>query len=63
MGVISTDKLLLNSYDDPIKICEKLEGLFPGADAAEIYHHLMVNGMYQIPLKNGDKLIRHLQQK
>ncbi|MFA1818781.1 DUF2268 domain-containing protein [Virgibacillus oceani] len=63
MGVISTDKWLSNAYDDPIKVCEKMEKLFPGADAADIYHHLTVNGMYQIPLKNGEKLIRRLQQK
>jgi len=63
LGVISTDKWLLDHYDDPIKICKKLEGLFPGADDAEIYHHLMVNGMYQTPLKNGKQLIRYLQKK
>ncbi len=63
MGVISTDKWLIKAYDDPIKMCEKLEALFPGADSTEIYHHLMINGMYQTPLKNGKQLIRYLQRK
>src|SRR5690625_592670 len=62
MGVISTNQWLSDAYNDPIKICEKLEQFFPGADAAEIYQHLMVNGMYQVPLKNGEKLIEHLRR-
>ncbi|GAB3793239.1 DUF2268 domain-containing putative Zn-dependent protease [Virgibacillus kimchii] len=63
MGVISTDMWLLDDHNDPIKICDKMESLFPGVDSADIYHHLMVNGMYQIPLKNGKQLIQHWQRK
>lgn len=63
MEVIATDKWLLRDHDDPVKICEKLEGLFPGADAIDIYQHLMMNGMYQTPLTDGKKLVHRLQDQ
>jgi uncharacterized protein YjaZ len=40
-----------------------MEDLFPGAKDTDIYQHLMVNGMYQTPLKDGKKLIQRWQRK
>lgn len=62
MGVIRTDKWLLNLYHKPIEICEKLKGHFDGALALEIYDHLTLHGMYH-PLRNGNEVVNKLQKK
>jgi uncharacterized protein YjaZ len=61
MGVIRTDKWLLDSYHKPIEICEKLKGHFDGALAFEIYDHLILHGMYH-PLRNGNEVVNKLQK-
>jgi uncharacterized protein YjaZ len=61
MGVIRTDKWLLDSYHKPIEICEKLKGHFDGALAFEIYDHLTLHGMYH-PLRNGNEVVNKLQK-
>ncbi|KPH79158.1 DUF2268 domain-containing protein [Oceanobacillus caeni] len=61
MSVIKTDKWLLDLYDKPIELCEKLLKHFDGAYADEIYNHLTSHGMYKYPIKNGEDLIRKLQ--
>ncbi|MCQ6275510.1 DUF2268 domain-containing protein [Bacillus sp. V3B] len=61
MSVVRTDKWLLNLYDKPIEMCEKIEEYFDGARASEIYHYLTLHGMYR-PLQNGNKLVRSLQE-
>lgn len=64
MRVIRTDKWLLDAYDQPLELCEKLKHLFDeDVSAGEIHQHLIVHGMYREPLKNGDELIKELQKR
>ncbi len=60
MGVIRTDKWLLEAYDQPIEICEKLSVFFDGAYASEIYDYLSLHGMYT-PLTTRKERILKLQ--
>ncbi|WP_428911589.1 DUF2268 domain-containing protein [Niallia sp. Krafla_26] len=62
MSVIETDKWLLESYNRPIEICEKLRLFFDGVYASEIYDYLLLHGMYD-PLTNGKDQITKLQRK
>ncbi|PAD34248.1 DUF2268 domain-containing protein [Terribacillus saccharophilus] len=55
MSVIRTDEWLLDDYDDPIALCEKLTELFTDASAAEIYDYFIRHGMYR-PLKKNKQL-------
>ncbi|MRH43448.1 Zn-dependent protease [Aquibacillus halophilus] len=61
MSVIRTDKWLLDLYDKPIEICEKLEVLFDDVQASEIYNYLTLHGMY-FPLRNGKEQVTKLQE-
>lgn len=63
MTVIRTDQWLIHDYDDPIKMCKKLEPYFDGASATEIYMHLIMHGMYDEPLPNGLHFIKRLQRE
>ncbi|MBP1968471.1 uncharacterized protein YjaZ [Virgibacillus natechei] len=64
MGVIRTDKWLMDSYDKPIDICENLEKYFDGASASEIYNYLLSHGMYRQPSRNGNnEIVDHLKEK
>lgn len=64
MRVIRTDKWLLDNYDKPLDLCEKLKSLFDkGVSTTDIYQHLTMHGMYHAPLKNGDELIKTLQKQ
>ncbi|WP_249872087.1 DUF2268 domain-containing protein [Oceanobacillus saliphilus] len=60
MVVVQTDKWLLDCYDDPIRLCEKLEVYFGGISAFEIYDYLTMHGMYR-PLKRGIGNIKKLR--
>jgi len=61
MSVIRTDKWLLDLYDQPLAICEKIQMYFDGAQAYEIYDYLTLHGMYR-PFKNGNEQVRKLQE-
>lgn len=61
MSVIRTDKWLVDFYEQPIKICEKIKEYFDGAQAYEIYDYLTLHGMYR-PFKNGNEQVRKLQE-
>lgn len=61
MSVIKTDAWLLDSWDDPIKICTKLEKYFHEVSSDEIYRYLVMHGMYPPFLKNGRNLIETLK--
>ncbi|PAV29195.1 Zn-dependent protease [Virgibacillus profundi] len=61
MSVIRTDKWLLDLYDRPVELCEKLTAYFEDVYAPEIYNHLISHGMYRYPLKNGKEFVRQLQ--
>src|SRR5699024_5274797 len=63
MTVIRTDLWLLEQYDNPIEICEKLTGYFKDASAAEIYGHLTLHGMYRQPCDPGMNLMEKLWNK
>jgi len=60
MSVISTDQWLLASWNDPLEMCESLTDYFPEATAADIYQHLVMHGMYQLPLPGEEKMIEKL---
>ena len=60
MSVIRTDKWLVDLYEQPLKLCEKLEEYFDGVQAYEIYNYLTLHGMYR-PFKNGSKQVKKLQ--
>lgn len=62
MSVLRTDQWLLEAYNKPIEICEKLRELFDGAYASEIYDYLLLHGMYS-PLTNGKDRVLKLQSK
>lgn len=61
MSVIRTDQWLVDLYEQPIKICEKIKEYFDGAQANEIYDYLILHGMYR-PFKNGSEQVRKLQE-
>ncbi|MEC1716820.1 DUF2268 domain-containing putative Zn-dependent protease [Schinkia azotoformans] len=61
MSVIGTDQWLLDSYHNPIDICENLKSYFPKVPAAEIYEYLKIHGMYR-PLRQGVERVRALQK-
>ncbi|MFP7253888.1 DUF2268 domain-containing protein [Terribacillus goriensis] len=54
MSVIRTDGWLLENYEDPLALCEKLTALFADASAAEIYDYFIRHGMYR-PIKKKRK--------
>jgi len=60
MSVIQTNKWLLEYYEEPIKLCEKLTGMFDNIAASHIYHYLIQHGMYQRPTKQGMKQVKQL---
>lgn len=61
MSVIRTDNWLLDLYEQPIKICEKLKMYFDSAQAYEIYNYLTQHGMYH-PFRNGVEQVRVFQK-
>ncbi|WP_226037593.1 DUF2268 domain-containing protein [Aquibacillus saliphilus] len=61
MSVVRTDKWLLDFYDKPIEICEKLKVYFDDVQAAEIYDFLILHGMY-LPLENGYEQVKELKK-
>jgi len=61
MSVIRTDEWLVDLYDQPIKMCEKIKRYFDGAEAYEIYDYLTLHGMYR-PFGNGNEQVRKLQE-
>ncbi|MEC2160824.1 DUF2268 domain-containing putative Zn-dependent protease [Virgibacillus halodenitrificans] len=63
MGVVKTDKWLLDTHEEPVILCEKLTDLFTNVSAEDIYHHLSAYGMYTPPLPDGEELIKKLQKK
>ncbi|GGK04608.1 hypothetical protein GCM10007063_28660 [Lentibacillus kapialis] len=64
MRVIRTDKWLLNAYEQPLKLCEKLKKRFnENISAEELHQHFIMHGMYRQPLKHGKKLIQKLQKR
>ncbi|WP_373894835.1 DUF2268 domain-containing protein [Virgibacillus natechei] len=63
MGVIRTDKWLLDLYGEPIELCEKVVDYFDGALASEIYEYLTMHGMYRSPSPsmNVEDLLKKLK--
>lgn len=62
MVVVRTDKWLLDSYSNPVKICEHLEKYFDDASSEEIYRYLTLHGMYR-PYRNGAEIVSKLSNK
>ncbi|MEH7272700.1 DUF2268 domain-containing protein [Neobacillus vireti] len=58
MSVMRTDKWLLEAYERPIELCEKLRELFDGAYASEIYDYLLLHGMYSPSTNGKDRIIK-----
>ncbi|WP_099156854.1 DUF2268 domain-containing protein [Virgibacillus ndiopensis] len=63
MGVIRTDNWLLDSYENPIELCIKLESYFDDVHSSDICNYLSLHGMYRQPSKNGKKLIDSMKKK
>ena len=66
MGVVQTDKWLIDLWNEPIAMCELLIDYFsdvPDVSAAEIYQYLTMYGMYQQPLKDMEEQIHILMDK
>lgn len=49
MGIMETDEWLLDSYDDPVSICERLKPYFKDSSPQDIHYYLTNNGMYHRP--------------
>ncbi|MBV7508526.1 DUF2268 domain-containing protein [Bacillus sp. sid0103] len=47
MGIIRTDQWLMNEFERPVKMCEKLEPFFKKQTSKEIYNQLVNFGMYR----------------
>lgn len=62
MTVIPTDQWLLNEYEQPLTLCEKLKSHFGGAASEEIYEYLTWHGMYRKPSTNIKKAINKWQK-
>lgn len=63
MGVVQTDKWLIDLWNKPIAMCELLVNYFSDVSAAEIYQYLTMYGMYQPPFQDVEKQIRILMDK
>ena len=62
MGVIRTDKWLLEFYKDPIELCKNLTKYFYGVNEEDIYIHLVAHGMYRYPKKSGTELVQSFKK-
>ncbi|RDW15888.1 DUF2268 domain-containing protein [Oceanobacillus chungangensis] len=60
MSIIRTDRWLLDSYDNPIEMCEKITPYFDDESAYDIYQYLTIHGMYR-PLSRGVEQVKDLQ--
>lgn len=63
MGVIRTDEWLVEDFDNPLKICEKLRPHFHKKTSRQIYHQLLDFGMYQPSRSSKDSFDKITQQK
>lgn len=63
MGVIRTDKWMIDSYDDPINLCKRLRPLFNYEDASSIHEFLIQHGMYRNPEDDGLSKINDFQKR
>ncbi|MFB4165319.1 DUF2268 domain-containing protein [Alteribacillus sp. JSM 102045] len=61
MGVIRTDKWLIDWYDKPIKICEQVKAYFHNVKPLEIYEYFILHGMYRPPFKKENEWVKKLQ--
>ncbi|MFC0301322.1 DUF2268 domain-containing protein [Virgibacillus soli] len=61
MTIINTEKWLIETWDDPIEMCEQLEKYFQHVSSSEIYHYLTMHGMYHHPLQDGESIIQELR--
>ncbi|WP_065410703.1 DUF2268 domain-containing protein [Pseudobacillus wudalianchiensis] len=62
MSVIRTDEWLLNSYNRPLEICEKIKDYFDGISAFEIFDYFSLHGMYRQPVQNDLAFVKNLQR-
>jgi uncharacterized protein YjaZ len=54
MGIIQTDQWIVEEFEHPVKICEKLKSYFKGKSENDIYNLLMNFGMYR-PTRSARK--------
>ena len=61
--MIETDKWLLELYEEPLQIAEKLKPFFAeGTTPEDIYRYLMLNGMYR-PVRSGKSTVEMMKEK
>lgn len=65
MSVVRTDDWLVKYWDEPQLLSEKLLPYFNQQDmsASVIYQYLILHGMYEHPLRNGEEIIKSLIRK
>ncbi|WP_458411987.1 DUF2268 domain-containing protein [Schinkia sp. CFF1] len=61
MSVVRTDEWLMESYYNPIELCEKITDHFDDVSAPEIYDYLTMHGMYH-PYRRGIGQVEALQK-
>ncbi|QOR67565.1 Zn-dependent protease [Cytobacillus suaedae] len=59
MTVVRTDKWLLDLYDKPLEMCERIKFAQPDVTIEEIYDYLIMNGMYR-PIRGGEEGVKKL---
>lgn len=61
MPVIKTSAWLNDFYDDPLRLCKKLQQFFPGVSAGEIFDYFQIHGMYNKPVKSPSSLVKNMK--
>jgi uncharacterized protein YjaZ len=62
MSVVNTEKWLVDLYEKPYEIAGKLKRYFTEGSNEDIYHHLVMHGMYR-HLDTGSKVVENMKQK
>ena len=57
MPVIKTNEWLRDFYQDPLKLCKKLQLFLPGISEGEIFDYFRLHGMYYKAVKSPSSLV------
>ncbi|MBE4909360.1 DUF2268 domain-containing protein [Bacillus luteolus] len=60
MTIVRTDKWLVDLYDKPLEICERIKFSQSDVSIEEIYDYLIMNGMYR-PVRGGEEVVKKLR--
>ncbi|MDW0109439.1 DUF2268 domain-containing protein [Sporosarcina aquimarina] len=62
MPVIDTDHWLMDFYQVPIELCNKMKPLFPDVSSKDILDYFRMHGMYQKSSHSGREVVRTMEQ-